>query len=80
MSLGIQKGEIANDYSDLGVDFWGGILVSIAGKEVLPEDEIQGRKAELADILPVPSSLLNHKEDVKTNGTKLEESAEEAAL
>lgn len=46
-----QKGEVANDYSDIGQEFWGGVLVSVAGKEVLPEDEIEGRRDELLPII-----------------------------
>ena len=51
-----RKGEITNDYSDLGVEYWGGILVSMAGKEVLPEDEIEGRKEDIESLLPPPGT------------------------
>ena len=51
-----RKGEVTNDYDDLGVEFWGGILVSIGGKELFPEDEIIARKDEIFSIRMPPSS------------------------
>lgn len=53
-----RKGEVTNDYDDLGVEFWGGMLVSLGGKEVFPEDEAEARKAEL-DSIRMPLSVAN---------------------
>lgn len=57
-----RKGEPRNDYTDLGVDFWGGVLVSLGGKNVLLEGEegeyeVDGRKEDLDLVLTVPQYL-----------------------
>lgn len=45
-----RKGEVTNDYDDLGVEFWNGIQVSLGGKEVFPDEEAVARKEELFSI------------------------------
>ncbi|KAK9895548.1 hypothetical protein P389DRAFT_197604 [Cystobasidium minutum MCA 4210] len=45
-----RKGEARNDYADLGLEFWGGMLVSLGGKEIYPEDEAEARLAELLSV------------------------------
>lgn len=45
-----RKGEARNDYDDLGLEFWGGMLVSLGGKEVYPEEEAEARLAELQSV------------------------------
>ena len=49
-----RKGEVRNDYDDLGIEFWGGMLVQLGGKEVFPEDEAEARKLELDSIRNPP--------------------------
>lgn len=50
-----RKGEAVNDYTDLGVDFWGGVLVSLGGKEAMTDEgEIEGRLEELQALLIPP--------------------------
>ena len=51
-----RKGEAINDYTDLGVDFWGGVLVSLGGKEAMTDEgEIEGRLEELQSLLVPPT-------------------------
>lgn len=52
-----RKGEAINDYTDLGTDFWGGVLVSLGGKEAMTDEgEIEGRLEELQALLVPPSN------------------------
>lgn len=69
-----RKGEVANDYSDLGLDFWGGILVSVGGKEVFPADEVEARRQEL-DSIRVPQDVQSTA-IVETQGDSIPESQE----
>ena len=51
-----RKGEAINDYTDLGVDFWGGVLVSLGGKEAMTDgDEVEARLEELQALLIPPT-------------------------
>jgi RNA polymerase II-associated factor 1 len=50
-----RKGEVRNDYDDLGIEFWGGMLVQLGGKEVFPQDEAEARKLEMESIRNPPT-------------------------
>lgn len=65
-----RKGEARNDYDDLGLEFWGGMLVSLGGKEVFPEDEVQGRLGEFYSLQPPPEEAQapTQEEVTETNG------------